>query len=74
MYYKEYGFKITPGNGGKECMGNGTYTDDDGNKIECICDECDFLMCALIKILRNIVQIVMRLIVFIAKMKRRCNG
>lgn len=47
MYYKEYGFKITPGNGGKECKGNGTYKDDDGNEIECLCDECDFFMCCI---------------------------
>ena len=31
---------LTPGNWGKECLGNGERAD-----IECCCDECDYLQC-----------------------------
>ena len=29
---------LIPGNGGKDCPGN-------GEKIECCCDECDYMLC-----------------------------
>lgn len=32
------GMELIPGNGGKDCPGNGT-------RGECCCDECDYLMC-----------------------------
>lgn len=32
--------KIFPGNFGENCPGNGKHKD-----IECLCDECDYLMC-----------------------------
>ncbi len=31
---------LTPGNGGKDCLGNGIHDD-----IECCCDECDYMRC-----------------------------
>lgn len=31
---------LTPGNLGRDCLGNGTHTE-----IECCCDECDFMKC-----------------------------
>ncbi len=31
---------LIPGNGGKECPGNGQYP-----VIECCCDECDYYLC-----------------------------
>ena len=31
---------LTPGNMGKNCLGNGSHLE-----IECCCDECDYLMC-----------------------------
>ena len=33
------GVRLTPGNGGRDCLGNGA------NGGECCCDECDFLRC-----------------------------
>ena len=36
------GIILTPGNKGKECMGNGRV-----KGVECCCDECDYLMCCL---------------------------
>ena len=38
------GIPLTPGNGGKDCLGNGLHTDECGNEIECCCEECDYLM------------------------------
>lgn len=35
------GIILTPGNGGNDCLGNGEHTDENGNLIECCCDECD---------------------------------
>ncbi len=37
------GIVLTPGNGGKDCLGDGEHTDEKGNRIECCCDECDYL-------------------------------
>ena len=41
--------KITliPGDGGRNCPGNGEHRDADGNLIEICCDECDYLMCCM---------------------------
>ncbi|MBE7054429.1 MAG: hypothetical protein E7391_09220 [Ruminococcaceae bacterium] len=38
------GIKLTPGNNGKECLGNGEHYDENGALIECCCDECGYLM------------------------------
>ena len=35
------GVELTPGNLGKDCLGNGE------NGFEICCDECDFLMCCI---------------------------
>lgn len=39
------GIKLTPGNYGKNCKGNGEHRDWRGRVIECCCDECDYYMC-----------------------------
>ena len=39
------GIVLNPGNGGKDCLGNGNHYDNNGELIECCCDECDYLMC-----------------------------
>lgn len=44
------GIILTPGNMGKDCVGNGQHFDDNGNLIECCCDECDYMMCCINKI------------------------
>lgn len=36
------GIVLTPGNFGKDCMGNGKH-----EGIECCCDECDYAQCCL---------------------------
>ena len=36
------GTMLTPGNDGKDCLGNGEHPN-----IECCCDECDYLQCCL---------------------------
>jgi len=33
---------LTPGNFGKDCLGNGNHIG-----IACCCDECDYMMCCL---------------------------
>ena len=33
---------LTPGNRGKDCLGNGNFAD-----VECCCDECDYLLCCV---------------------------
>lgn len=43
------GVVLTPGNGGKNCAGNGEHFDEQGNLIEYCCDECDFLLCCTYK-------------------------
>lgn len=30
---------LTPGNNGNNCLGNGEHVDENGNNIECCCDE-----------------------------------
>ena len=41
------GTKLTPGNLGRDCIGNGEHFDKNGNRIECCCDECAYLMCCI---------------------------
>ena len=36
------GVILTPGNRGKDCLGNGEHSG-----IECCCDECDYMRCCL---------------------------
>ena len=33
---------LTPGNLGKDCLGNGEHAG-----IECCCNECDYMLCCL---------------------------
>lgn len=39
------GIVLTPGNMGKDCRGNGKHYGENGDLIECCCDECDYMMC-----------------------------
>lgn len=39
------GIELLPGNRGSDCLGNGEHFDEFGNKIECCCDECDYMLC-----------------------------
>ena len=39
------GIILTPGNNGKDCLGNGENCDEYGNPIVCCCEECDYLIC-----------------------------
>lgn len=39
------GIELTPGNFGKDCLGNGFHVDEKGKNIECCCDECDYMRC-----------------------------
>lgn len=40
------GIILTPGEEGKNCLGNGERRDENGNLIECCCEECDcYLTC-----------------------------
>ncbi len=41
------GVEIIPGNRGENCPGNGKHYDEQGDLIECCCDECDYLMCCI---------------------------
>ncbi len=36
---------LTPGNHGKDCLGNGEHFDEDGDPYDLCCDECDYMMC-----------------------------
>lgn len=36
---------LTPGNHGKDCLGNGEHFDEDGYPYDLCCDECDYMMC-----------------------------
>lgn len=51
--YDVTGIKLTPGNEGKDCHGNGMHYDKNGNLIECLCDECDYMMKCLTKEQKN---------------------
>ena len=44
---------LTPGNGGKDCLGNGLHYDEDGKLIECQCDECDHLITCLTPVIKK---------------------
>ena len=44
--YDITGVELTPGDMEK-CLGNGEHLDDNGNVIECCCDECDYLILCL---------------------------
>ena len=39
----ERGLFVIPGNGGRDCPGNGTLTI--GGKTLCLCDECGWFLC-----------------------------
>lgn len=39
------GTPLTPGNNGRDCLGNGTHVDENGQPIECCCEECDYYLC-----------------------------
>lgn len=41
--YDITGVELTPGNP-LVCLGNGKHLDEEGNLIECCCDECDYLL------------------------------
>ena len=41
------GVVLTPGDNGRFCLGNGKYYDENGEKIECCCDECSYMLCCL---------------------------
>ncbi len=43
------GIELTPGNRGKDCLGNGTHFDEDGELVECCCDECDYMKCCFVE-------------------------
>lgn len=36
------GINLTPGNRGKDCLGNGLH-----EGYECCCDECDYQLCCI---------------------------
>lgn len=40
---------LTPGNAGRDCLGNGRCYDEDGNMYECACGECDFGLCYMVR-------------------------
>ncbi len=42
------GVELTPGNEGEFCKGNGEHFDENGDLIECCCDECDYVICCLV--------------------------
>ena len=39
------GTKLTPGNQGNDCLGNGAHYNKKGVLIECCCNECGYLAC-----------------------------
>ena len=41
------GVALTPGNCGRDCLGNGEHYDRKKRLIECCCNECDFSLCCL---------------------------
>lgn len=43
------GIELTPGNNGKDCLGNGKHNTKEGNPIECCCDECDYMQYCFIE-------------------------
>ena len=43
------GIELTPGYGGEYCKGNGEHFDEQGEPIECCCDECNYLLSLLLQ-------------------------
>ena len=43
------GIELTPGNGGKNCLGNGEHYYDNGEQYECCCDACGYMLCCYIE-------------------------
>ena len=39
------GVELTPGKRGEQCKGNGLFKDENGDIIECCCEECDYMLC-----------------------------
>ncbi len=39
------GIKLTPGNNGDDCLGDGRHYDKKGRKVECCCAGCAHLIC-----------------------------
>ena len=48
------GIILTPGNHGKDCLGNGSHFGKSGKRIECCCGECDYLICCTEKDISNL--------------------
>ena len=46
-YKMSMDLNLIPGNEGNDCPMNGTHIDENGEIIECECDECDFMMCCM---------------------------
>lgn len=44
MFTDITGIPLIPGNRGCHCPGNGTTPDENGNTIECCCEECDYML------------------------------
>jgi len=42
------GIELTPGNNGNDCLGNGEHFDENGELLECCCDECSYMVCCVI--------------------------
>ena len=38
------GVELIPSKDGKDCPGNGEHYDENGELIECCCDECDYFL------------------------------
>lgn len=39
------GIELTPGKCGDNCLGNGNRLNEIGQRIECCCDECAYMVC-----------------------------
>ncbi len=40
------GVELSPWDSDK-CLGNGEHIDENGNEIECCCEECDYYLCCI---------------------------
>lgn len=38
------GTELIPGDHGVHCPGNGMHPDENGETIECCCEECDYML------------------------------
>ena len=46
--YDELDIELTPGNGGRDCLGNGKYFDENGEPIEIRCENCEhYILCQM---------------------------